>query len=270
MAAIGNLHTVSENHSVREAVMVFILASKVENIESYKKLIENQGPLSPFFDKFDKLKLFFYKTEKNDLTNSTQIRESTERGFKMIGYRNGKTSDILQLLPEKNVSTLTFNTITYESWDQFSENGLRFCKIIGDHDENIRVKAIGIMYVDEFYFDSIDDYEPCKLFNTSSQYLPKNIFHSDFVDLNLNTNQIFESSGKEFIENISIKVFDAEQKKKIRINGNIIIPVEIRSLKEYTGVEINTTREIINLGHNQNKKMLRDILSDNVKILIGI
>ena len=269
MARRGNLFTVSENHSVREAVIVFILTSGIQNIESYKDLIKPGGCLNEYFQVYDKIKLSSSSIIVKQ-NNKTEIEQSIQKGFKLSALREGKVTEVFQFLPEKNISSFTYNTISYQSWKKFLDSSIKIFRTIGNYDEGLEVQAIGVMYIDEFYFKNSSSYNPKEIFDNKSKYIPNSILNSDFADFNLNTHHKHTNTKREYIENIGIKIFDEENLKKIRINGSVMIPVPKYTINDYLNSKIGDTEDILNFGHDQNKNLLIDILSESAQQLIGI
>lgn len=184
----------------------------------------------------------------------------------MIAFRNGCTSEVIQGLSQPRQSLLTFNTVNYENWHKFFSESIDSAKIIAQFQPVYVVRAFSLMFIDEFYFENDAAYKPELLFSSASGNLPKGIFNSDFVDYNLNLHR--HSGDRNFLENISIKVFSENQKKTIRITENIIFiinPMPMVDLLASTGL-----REQLDFIHEENKNTLRDILVPEVSKMIGL
>lgn len=264
MAVIGDLHTIADNHSVKEAVIAFTLSPRITNINTYRSLLDEGKPLNGIFQKFEPVNYQGLQVEtKLDQTN---IKATKDKGFKMIEFVDGSTANIIQLLPQSRKSLLTYNTIRYSNWTSFITTALERVRILSTVDESLMLESIGVMFIDEFFVDSNDKYIPSELFNSKSENLPKNIFLSDLVDYSLNTHHSL--SNKNYIENISIRVFNQDSRKIIRITGNTMMFVNPMLFTQ--ALSSHDLRSYFDFGHDENKDILRDILSPEIIKLIGL
>ena len=266
MAQTGNLYTVSQQHSVKEAVITFALTPKLTNSSEYEHLLEEGASLYGRYHKFEPIVVQEINVDAR--LNQTEVKGIREHGFKLIRFDGGKTTNIIQAIPQPTQTLLTFNTVNYVRWSDYLQECMTDAKAISTINQNLLMASLGVMFVDEFYFKEHDKYNPEEIFNLNSSNLPKSIFDSDFTDYNLSNHKT--NSGFDYIENLSIQVCnDMENGRKVvRITGNImsfISPVMFADA-------LNTADILtyLNFGHDQNKNMLKSILSSDALNMIGL
>ncbi len=264
MAVNGIIHTISDNHAIKEAVISFGIMPQIIDPSSYKELLDDGGKLSGLYHKFEPVKL--QEVRINTGLNSTTIEKIRDAGFKMISFHNGKTSDIIQgLIQNPRQSAFTFNTVNYRGWTKFRDSSLNSAKIIAEYKKLYKVKNLSLMFIDEFYFEE-DKYDAKLLFNLDSKNLPRGIEDSVFVDYHFNLRR--QHDGKDYLENVSVKVFDDNHRKTIRIVGNITFPINLLPFEN-----VLSSHELIQLldyCYDENKKMLKDILSEDISKKINL
>ena len=263
---MGNLQAVSKQHSVKEAVISFMLTPKLSDFSAYEELLKDGNPLSSRYQKIEPIFVNEIKVEAN--LQETKVNGKKDRGFKIVGFDEGKVSDIIQAIPQPVQTLLTFNTVNYKGWSDFLPNSLKSADIISNVDLGLKLEGIGVMFVDEFFFEEQSEYNPKEIFNLDSPNLPQSIFDSDRTDYNLSNHKL---SGKiDYMENISMQVFNEDElgRKIIRITGNIMSYLQPIRFREV----IKSTELIgyLDFAHDKNKEMLRSILSAEALKMIGL
>lgn len=261
---MGNLHTVSQQHSVKEAVISFTLSPKLKDFSNYEDLTKEGNSLYGHYQKFEPI--FVQEIKVNP--DLTEVKGKKDRGFKMLGFEDGKVSDIIQAIPQPTQTLLTFNTVNYKGWSDFMPKSIKYALSIAEIDKDLKLEALGVMFVDEFFFEEQSRYDPKEIFNLDSPNLPQSIFDSDRTDYNLSNHKV--SDGFDYMENISMQLFNEADfgRKVIRITGNIMSNVQPLSFKEV--LESKDLRDYLDFAHNQNKIMLRSILSEGALKMIGL
>lgn len=264
MATKGSLHTFKDSHSVKEAVMSFTVSPQIQDPHSYGILLNTGQSLADTYHKFEPVKTVEVRMDVNQI--NTQYKTITDSGFKLIAFRNGKTTEIIQGLNQPNSGVFTFNTVNYCRWSDFKPFALESAKKIAAHNPNYKVLSFGLLFIDEFYFDDINNYAPEHLFNKESKNLPQGLFDSAFMDYNLVMRR--NKDDKLYQENVTIKIFDEGNKKTIRIIENITFQI-----KPYNFVELLDNPILIShldFIHKENKAILMDVLNPEVSNLIGL
>ena len=264
MATSGNIHTIKNSHAIKEAVISFTTTPQIFNPNSYGKLLNEGEPLHGRYQKFEPVKLRELKVETG--LNTRTYDSIKDAGFKMLSFRDGSTSEVVQALSQPRQSLFTFNTVNYQGWHTFSTESLETAKIIANFNPIYVVKAFSLMFIDEFYFEKDYNYNPTELFNLNSKNLPRGIEDSDFVDYNLNLRRHHDK--KSYLENVSIKVFTENSRKTIRITDNITFIIEPLPF-----IELLSYPDLIkhlDFIHDENKNTLRDILSPTISKMIQL
>lgn len=266
MVTNGNLHPVSDKHSVKEAVISFSVTPKITDVSAVEELLADGQPFCGRYQKFEPVNIREIKV--NAKTNQTEVNDIVEKGFKLAAFESGKVSDIVQCIPQASHSILTFNTLRYKGWEEYLKNSLLAARTISDVNQGLRLSNISVMFVDEFYFEDKSSYNPKDIFNLESGNIPVNILESDTTDFNLSNHK--KSGEIDYMENISIQVFnDMEYERKvIRITGNIMSVIFPVSFKE--ALDSDDVRKYLDFGHDKNKEMLRSILSETALKMIGL
>lgn len=264
MAKKGPLHTIKDSHSVKEAVMSFTVSPQIQDPHGYGKLLETGQSLADTYHRFEPVKTVEVRMDINPI--NTQYKTITDSGFKLIAFKNGKTTNIIQGLNQPNSGVFTFNTVNYSRWSDFAPFALDSAKKIAAHNPNYKVLSFGLLFIDEFYFDSINNYVPDQLFNTTSKNLPQGLFDSAFMDYNLVMRR--NKEGKLYQENVSIKIFDEGSKKTIRIIENITFLIQPLNFLELLNAPVLLS--YMDFIHKENKSILIDILNPDVSNLIGL
>lgn len=264
MATRGNLRTIQDNHAIKEAVISFTVSPQIINPSSYRTLLNAGHPLYGIYHKFEPVRLKEVKIESG--LNNRTVESIIDAGFKFIAFKDGKTSKIIQGLPQPRQALITFNTVDYPGWTQFKEESLTAAKDIARFQPIYQVHAFSLMYIDEFYFDNGSEYNPKELFNLESRNLPRGIEDSDFVDYNFNLRR--HHDARNYFENVSVKVFNEEQKKTIRITENLTFEIQVMPLINV--LEKSDINNYLDFCHEENKKTLRDILSPQIIKLIQL
>lgn len=267
MAIAGNLRTEFGDHSVKEAVISFSVSPKITDISPIERLLESGMAFHEQYHKFEPVNIREVKV--NTQTDQTDIDKVIERGFKIISFEDGKTSNIIQGIPQPTHTILSFNTLKYKGWTDYMTRSLKGAEAIAEAVKaTLMLSNIGVMFVDELYFEDKDAYRPEEIFNLKSRNLPSTIIESDMADLTLSTHK---SSGDiDYMENISIQVFNDREsgRKVIRITGNIMSALAPAPFGE--ALQSDSLKRYLGFGHNKNKEMLRDILSENALKMIGL
>ena len=264
MAANGELHTIQQNHSVKEAVISFTVKPEIQAPSDYRKLLGQGSPLSDFYHQFEPVKTVEITMDVK--RSESQIKTEQISGFKLIGFKNGKTSHVIQGLNQPNQGVFTFNTVDYTNWHDFKASVTRDANVIAKFKPTYLIKAISLLYIDEFYFESGISYNPNGLFNKDSRNLPEGILDAAFVDYNIVMRR--NNSQYTYEENLSTKVYDEGSKKTIRIIENLTFPIVPVSFLELFNNE--SLSKILDFAHSENKSLLMDILNPDISKLIGL
>ena len=257
------MYTYKETHSIKEAVISFTVTPQIQNPASYQKLLEEGEPMASMYQRFEPVKTVEVQMNMNTLGSQYNVKHDS--GFKMISFKNGNATDVIQGLNQPNVGIFTFNTVNYDGWQQFSSRAIDSATHLVDFDAKYQVRSFNVLFIDEFYFEA-NAYKPDELFARGSKNLPEGIFDSSVIDYNLVMQK--EKDKKYYQEEMSIKVFDEAGKKTIRIIGNItfnIDPVPFAQL-----LKMPELRGHLDFVHNENKSNLIDILNPKISTLIGL
>lgn len=259
-----HLFTISENHSIREAIISFFVRPSIANPQSYQELMRVDNFLSRHYQKFEPIKQVSIDLS---LVPDMQVRRSDNRGFKFISFAEGSTSDVIQGINEPQRTVFTFNTVNYSNWRTFKTNSVKAALSLADMGQRFQLFAYSLMYIDQFYYEDKTFYSPSEVFNQASTALPKDVFESPVLDYTLNTQKRF---GEELVgENLTLKVFDKDSRKLIQINNNVSFPLR-NSFDFFDFISKDAFLENLERAHQENKGILIDMLNGDVATTIGL
>lgn len=257
---------ISGNHSVKEVVLSLAVKPIIKNPEAYKSLIETDGALHGRFAKFELLNTT--ETKFDSKTLIPQVTAHYVSGFKISSFsQDGKLKDLIQCQERKNeqISFITYHTLSYVHWSGFAKDAFHALKAIGKFISGSEIVAAGLLYIDEFYVQNAN-YSADLIFNEEAKDLPKSLLCSDTADYQLQTNKTCRH-GK-YTDGLSIKVFNQKERKTIRITDNMSFVLPQQPL----GMFIENAEKIglFDVFKNENQNVLRDILSEEALICIGL
>lgn len=262
MASIGNIQSIKNGHSVKEAVVFFSVTPCFSDTKSYKDLIVAGGSLFGKFQRYEPVKNI--SVGFNQKTEETIIEQSQDSGFKLLSYSDGELSFLVQGINQFDKGMLSFNTLKYESWSVFLNQVKEIIPKVIEHRSNYLVKSFGLLYIDEFKAINPKEFNISQIFNLESDFVPRAVSGSSLLDYNLNFRK--EDGRRQWAESLTVNI-DAT-KKVISIYNNVsfaIVPVKFQDL--ITGDDMEET---LNHAHFENKKLLKDLLNKEVCKMIGL
>ena len=258
---LDNLHPISENHSIKEAVFTVFLASKIMKPKDYKQLLITN--FKDDFQQFEPLTQTQIKFEQQNLT----LNQVDDAGFKFVKYEDGNISEILQGMNNENQYFFSAHSFKYKSWNQFKEKFIQYFKILSYFQPGYYVQAYSLLYMDEFNWDNKTPFESKIIFNTESNFLPKDFFNSSSIVYNINLEK--EMAGKSYSDLLNITIADKLVYKNIIVvhNQTFVLQDTIKLDDFLQGEDLN---ENLESTHQANKDLLKNILTNDVCKLINI
>lgn len=262
MAETGNIQSIKNGHSVKEAVIFFSVTPYISDTKSYKNLIVEGGGLFGKFQRFEPIKNI--SVSFNQKTEETSIEKSQDNGFKLLSYSDGELSFLAQGINQFDKGIFTFNTLKYESWNLFLNRVRETAKIIVDFHSDYLVRSFGLLYIDEFRAINPNEFNISQIFNLESDFVPRTLSSSNLLDYNLNLRK--DDGDRQWAENLMVNIDNP--KKIISIYNNVsfaIIPVKFQDFVISEDLE-----EALNFAHCENKKLLKDLLNRKISKMIGL
>jgi uncharacterized protein (TIGR04255 family) len=261
---------INQKNSIKEAVIRLFLAQDIIKPEDFKELIKtNFKSLFTEFNSINSFKLAFENTGGNI---EHRQHEEKNMGFQFIGFdEEGSLKKVLQAHNgghDKTLTSISFHLLKYERWKPFVNEFYQLIQSLNDFRSNIYINAFGLQYTDDFNW--IGENIPLdKIFSKNSEIIPERFFKSDDNLL------ILVNNDKGYFDRIEIRVepepiiLENNQKiPSIRIIHNITQPLDLISLDEFIGK--GKYKSKLDKIHEQNKKLLKDILQPQVAELIGL
>lgn len=263
MATIGNIQTIKEGHSVKEAVVSFFVQPSIVDPLKYKSLVLEGGRFYDVFQRFEPIKNI--SVSYNQTTEETSIKNVHVNGFKMVAFSDGEVLSLVQGINQFDKGVFTFHSLKYDSYNSFWKEVKQRASILASFDETTYlVKSFGLSYVDEFRALNPEEFQLSQIFNLESQFVPRMVSSSDLMDYNLSFHK--QINDKRFAENLVIKIDKAQN--TINIINNIsfaILPMPFAKLLEDTSID-----DFMQIAHDENKSLLISLLDHNVSKSIGL
>lgn len=256
MATLESLKPVSGEHSIKEAVITFFLATKIIDPLSYESLIETK-----FKEKFQsfspirQVQVIFANPHKPE----PETRMVEDNGFKFVSFKDGKVKNVIQGINEANRYFFSFHSLLYSNWEDFKTFVIECARDIEEVQGGQYVVAYSLGYTDEFCWNDVD-YDANLLF-TKEKQVPAEFFTSKQFDYNLNAEN---NSKNQCFDRISVRVGNKMDQKFISINHNITFVIDEKPIR-LNDIIINPNfLENLDFAHNSNKERLKGILSKEV------
>ncbi|MBR2507658.1 MAG: hypothetical protein IKB70_12390 [Bacilli bacterium] len=256
MATLESLKPFSGEHSIKEAVVTFFLATKIIDPLSYKSLIETK-----FKEKFQsfnpirQVQVIFANPHKPE----PETRMIEDNGFKFTSFKDGKIQNVIQGLNEANRYFFSFHSLIYSNWIEFRSFVIQCAKDIEEVQGGQYVVAYSLGYTDEFTWDEAD-YDANLLFAKDGQ-VPDEFFTSRQFDYNLNAEN---KDKKQCFDRISVRVSNQMNQKFISINHNITFVIDEKPIRLNELIANSSFCENLEFAHDANKSRLKGILSQEV------
>lgn len=262
MATSGNIQSIKDGHSVKEAVVFFSVTPSIPDPKSYKELVLEGGALHGKYQRYEPIKNI--TVHFNQQTSETTIEQSQDNGFKLLSFSEGELTTLIQGINQKDKALFTFNTLRYKNWENFWSEVKKCLNTVVAHHTGYLVNSFGLLYIDEFRAVNPMEFQLSQLFNLRSEYVPRTISSSNLLDYNLNFRK--EDNGRQWAENLTVSIDN--NKKVITINNNVtfsIVPTSFLELSESPDLE-----EYLYFAHNENKKLLKSLLKQDICKMIGL
>ncbi|WP_299325273.1 TIGR04255 family protein [uncultured Maribacter sp.] len=257
------LKPISENHAISKAVAsVFIPQAFLKPQDIFEKTKINKG-----FENYPK-KGLMKATTININNNSLGITNEQIKGFVFENYDDiGSINNIFKLENNKeNQSIISLENRKYINWESF-KNTLDSDLDAFSTTNDFYVEAISLNYRDEFIWTNRNEKIPVDvIFNIDSELLNKKFLASK------NGTLVLISQGND------LNGIPYEEKTEISFNNDIkriIVDHQYASLfgdiKLFSDLKLNNKfSSLFDLAHQENKKILRDILTKDCQDLIKL
>ena len=265
---LDHLVPFKKNHSIREAILSFFLATPIVKPEEFSALAER-----PSFD-FQKFELItkqgFRIQVGGEQPLTGQPLPSSNVGFRFHKFgRNGQNTDVLAAESQDDAgrARLSFHDLDYSRWHNFSEKARRYIEEIANFRGDLFATAFSLQYVDEFTWQGEDDIPIDQVFNRSSDFLPTVFFRSKNSMYLMTTQK--EVDENIYYERLEVRVDENRAEPLLTINHSITQP--LNTLMRLAGFMADDSGiRWLNNAHAYNKELLASILVDEVSRKINL
>ena len=262
------LRPFSQNHSIREAVISIFLVNPIIKPERFEQLISNG--FNDDFHLYEATNAVQIQFKQNANGFSPQPEQQPNIGFRFLGFANGKIGRMLQGTNDLNRTFISYHSFAYTRWNQFLDDYLKYLKIITNFQSDIFVRAVSVHYIDELNWISNSAMDLTKVFNDEAKYMSKAFLESSNTSNFMYSTEKTDSSNCLTMDRLEIKV-DNKNNKNIIISHNITKQFnDFENLSTLIDSDQSFFKSSLQDLHNYNKKILSDILNENVKTLINL
>lgn len=262
MATSGNIQSIKEGHSVKEAVVFFSVTPSIPDPKSYKELIVEGGALCGKYQRYEPIKNI--TVHFNQQSAETTIEQSQDKGFKLLSFSDGELSGLVQGINQYDKGMFTFNTLKYKDWGSFWNQVKESVSAVVAHYTDYLVRSFGLLYIDEFRAVNPKEFKISQLFDLDSEFVPRTISSSNLMDYNLNFRK--EEKERQWAENLAVIIDN--NKKVVTINNNVTFTIVPKGIQEL--VDSDYLEEFLYFAHKENKKLLKDLLKQDICKMIGL
>lgn len=257
---IGELITLpNSNHGIKEAVITIFFKDPLDDLIGFEEYFNTH--LTDLFDKHDEVRNFEFSFSINKKDTPPPKKEQFA-GYKLYKLKGSQIQYYCQFVNENNRQFVSIHIREYITWKFFSSTSKSILDALSGLLKG-KVSAFNLYYLDEFKVVS-EILPKNRIFNESSNLLPSDFFKSENSFLVFNTEKV-NDLGFNFFDKIELKV----QNKVINLGHSTIMPlayvVDFKDLK--TNIEVWNQ---INWAHQNNKTLLRDVLSIETQDFIGL
>jgi uncharacterized protein (TIGR04255 family) len=264
---IKYLKPYNSNHSIRECGITLFLFQPIVKFEPFKE----SSRLKDNFQRIQDLKAFKIELKHNfeNITSHTSDEDSTI-GVEFTSFLNGKEKFVLQIKNQRDKqdsNTISFHALQYDRWQPFRKEFYEIIDDILSLYPNIYIKAVGIHYIDDFFWIGNDEIPVRQIFNNTPNILPNNFFESTDSAFTLVTQP--KTDTYSYYDRLEVRVNPKtiEPEPSIRVFHNIIQPLSnVIDLNNFANTFKNNLDEV----HNRNKATLRQLLCLEVQKIINL
>lgn len=256
---------IKKNNSIKEATITLFLANKLFKPERFKELINDES-LSGFFQQHQPISEITFKF--GNLTENTKSETNivNDTGFKLLKFDHGVISFVTQGVNEAGRTFFSFHDLNYSRWVNFKNNYGKILEALLRIQSDTFINGVSLHYVDEFVWSSEEEFDLSKIMK-AEEFLPQNFIKIRGGHLS-NTRQCETINNLKLFDRLEVLV-DPSIEKLVTISHNQTVlldnVIELKSI-ETKGILDNLLNEL----HENNKKLLRGVLLDNVKKLIKL
>lgn len=259
---LESLKPISENHSISRVIAsIFVPQNFLKPQDIFEKTKSLEG-----FQSYQK-KMELSATTISIADKSVNFSENKIRGFIFENYdEKGEIKNIFRLENVKDAqSVISLETRKYVDWNGFRTQFESDIKTLASK-SSFYVEAISLTYVDEFIWtNKTTSIDVKSIFEIESEFLNKKFMTSK------NGSLILISQGINGLQNYEEKteISFSNDIKRIIINHQYAIKLKDIQLFE----KLNTGNDffdLFELPHDENKKILRNVLTKECQDLINL
>lgn len=202
-------------------------------------------------------------------TDGLTLEDKQITGFFFEEFdENGQSIGILKIENLGNKAQINFENRNYTSWTDFKNRLFNEIKCLSQF-YDIFIEAITLTYVDEFGWKSEEKIDVKQVFNQNSKVLNEKFMTSFNGSLVLvsqsestkETNVLFSEERTEVLFNNQVKRIAINHTFAFRFNDSLAYEIESN---------VSSLKSNFDIAHDNNKKVLKDILSDNALKIIHL
>lgn len=254
-------------HSLAVVALVVIFEEELGK-EGLKK-IEGVGPAMS--------ESFPQREEKHSINFSVGEGSNAAPAPKFAGWKLSIPSEFDDELPdwqlEIDPERCVLRAFAYTTWKEFIAQATAYMEELFEKGglTDTPIQEVGVQFVDRFHWTMKgEEYSLSKIFNPESLLFSESIKNQSSPLWHLFQGWKKEANERGYIENINVSTTHTEGEE---LHRNDIVHV-MRCVQgkpdENTTFDVSVLQEIAQYAHDENKKMLKDLLSEQAIERIGL
>jgi uncharacterized protein (TIGR04255 family) len=252
-------------NSIREAAITIFLANKIIKPSRFNSIITDT-PLKEVFQQFQPLKGVNIQIKHSAADFTSQKDIDNDRGFQLLKFEKGERRYIVQGVNEPDRTFYSFHELSYTRWNNFIEIFKKTISEINNFQKGIFINGIGLQYIDEFFWNSEEDFDLSRIM-IPANYLPQNFIKISGGHLS-NMRELQTADGQKMYDRIEVLVSPDIQKTVTISHGQSILFEDI--LEYNDGIFESHIMKNLNKLHETNKEFLMTTLNQEIKDLIKL
>ncbi len=263
---LDKLYLYASNNALSEATLALFIEQPLVKLEEFELLLQEE--LKELFQEFKLQSSKTVSVSKNDISVKDNIS-----GFQMNGYENGKKRWLIQAKPTHPYYSLSIHCLLYKGWSDYKETLLNILKKISTLRKGIFTRALSLTYVDQFNWLE-EEFPNTDIIFKESDFIPKSILNSKKpwqFGLEINNNRTYKyKDSLEYLDKIDafIRKIDNANYNIVLIHNTVCEIKEIETIENLLSQQNFT--EHLDFAHNNNKKIIKSILKNEVLEKMGI
>lgn len=263
---LNNLTLYRPENAVQEIVFSIFFNESLK----FEQITELADSLINCFEKdchISKHELVRHEQQFSITQNSqTHAQSQTPCGYSIDIVENATNERwLIQLTNDvRNLFLITFHGRDYTRWTQMLKQIGKFIVPLASNSASINIKALGVNYVDVFYWKSESYPLLNQILNAESDWLPKQLLEST-EEINYALSKSKQDSDNEWrrIDFLKFSLTQRPEQTILTLTHHLVTELSSLMFFSENGIESKLSK-LFQWIHDQNKAMIRSVLTKEV------